>query len=285
MMQACKAARNIVQQSLLLQYKVACFVGGAVSNPSYVGMDTKELLDRLQAWHHAWCTLSWTGTSRISFPRAAFNPADRFSGSKVSVKGSVLSVRSDDNRSITFSILPSLLRGISAKTWTIEDAGFVIEGFTHDYGQDLLVLEECRSVIYSFFICTLSKRDLRHSLFKRVTTTVHFLTLSTSEPHPQATQKSVSFTSSTDLNVWHQRMAQMIYLDVLEDLLIMVLTTLDEAEIWTLNWKQNRALMVSPDNFVFRASGTSSLSNSDRSVTEHLCYRACGGRINSVRHA
>ena len=80
-------------------------------------------------------------------------------------------------------------------------------------------------------------------------------------------------------------MAQMLHLDALEDLLIIVLAMHDKAEIWTLNWKKNRALMVSPNNIVFRASCTSGLSNADQLVTEYLWYQDYGGRINSVRRA
>ena len=49
-------------------------------------------------------------------------------------------MRTENNRGLTFQLIPSLIRGISAKTWAMEDAGFMILGFAHDYSRDLLVL-------------------------------------------------------------------------------------------------------------------------------------------------
>ena len=102
-------------------------------------MNTLQLLDRVHKWHDAWHTLRWTGRCTLTSPRR-WGRHDGYSNEKLWVNGSVVSLRSVDNRGITFSLIPSLLRGISAKTWTMEDAGFLILGFAHDYSRDLLIL-------------------------------------------------------------------------------------------------------------------------------------------------
>lgn len=154
MTQVCKAARNLVKESIILQFKIECLLAGVVENPFHTGGTTKQLLDRVHAWRDAWRMLKWTEHSKLSvgFPKAPLpDNQDWWTRQQTikeqwSIHGSSMCLLLEGQRGIVFYRLPSRLRGISAKTWRMDDAGFVIHGFAHDYSQDLLVLVEHRLV-------------------------------------------------------------------------------------------------------------------------------------------
>ena len=75
--------------------------------------------------------------------------------------------------------------------------------------------------------------------------TIRLLTLSTFEPHPQAPKETVSiaydrtmFPGITCVD-WPVPL-----LEVIGDLLVVVLFVDGDVELWAMNWKANRVLMV-----------------------------------------
>jgi hypothetical protein len=99
--------------------------------PSDLGPGQRLVI--LKKHQEAWSRLAWKEEPSVS----------TFNGNYWELLGGVLALSKDaPGRTLTVRRLPSVLRGIKGVEWTIEDMGFIVEDFTVDASQDLLVAIE-----------------------------------------------------------------------------------------------------------------------------------------------
>jgi hypothetical protein len=91
--------------------------------------NTAERIAALRAYTNAWRDLSWSAYDKIDIPGSAM---PQFSDG-------VVAYLSDDRRALTVHQLPSKLRRLAARHWTLT-FDFVIARFALDAAQDLLAL-------------------------------------------------------------------------------------------------------------------------------------------------
>ncbi|KAF5312727.1 hypothetical protein D9619_002879 [Psilocybe cf. subviscida] len=163
----CKNFKEIIDGTAALQYTIELAVSGQRNNCHYDPVDSsKEKLDRLKKHQEAWKELKWSRDLKIPMS----------SGGLWEIYGGVLAQNTEQGE-IQFYQLPSDLRGIEEKRWTLPgDFGFVVRDFSMDPGQDLLVLVQ-----------TLDAPENDGSSQYRV----HFYTMSTGKPHPLASRSMV----------------------------------------------------------------------------------------------
>lgn len=127
----CKNFKEIIDGTAALQYTIELAVSGQRDNCRYDPVDSsKEKLDRLKKHQEAWKELKWSRDLKIPMS----------SGGLWEIYGGVLAQNTEQGE-IQFYQLPSDLRGIEEKRWTLPgDFGFVVRDFSMDPGQDLLVL-------------------------------------------------------------------------------------------------------------------------------------------------
>ncbi|KAI0295663.1 hypothetical protein B0F90DRAFT_1927449 [Multifurca ochricompacta] len=120
--------RDIISNSMVLQYHIRLAASGMRDGPSSE-VSTRERMAALEKYNEAWRELAWSSYDTIDIPA---------SGMPQISDGFVVSF-SDDRKSLTVRQLPSKLRRLGGRTWTLE-FGFIIVGFAIDASQDLLVL-------------------------------------------------------------------------------------------------------------------------------------------------
>ena len=99
-------------------------------------VSTADRLVALDAYNTARRDLAWSGYDKIDIPAASATMPQFSDGLVVS--------SSRDKRSLTVHRLPSKLRGLEARSWTLA-FDFPIAHFTFDASQDLLVLIPIRA--------------------------------------------------------------------------------------------------------------------------------------------
>ena len=111
-------------------YKVELAVAGMEDGPpsALTPADRLAILRRRQA---AWKTLAWTAKQDV--PMRA--------GGVWELYGNVLA-QAEGERTLHFAQIPSAIRGIEAREWTVQDVGCTIRDFGMDPAQDLLVVIE-----------------------------------------------------------------------------------------------------------------------------------------------
>ena len=130
--QVCKTFRELVDHDVRFQYKIELAAAGMEDGPPSA-LAPADRLAALRTRQAAWDTLSWSELSE--HPMGI--------GSVWELYGGVLA-QSESRRTLTFRQLPSKIRGIEQREWTIRDVGFDVRDFGMDPAQDLLIAIEQR---------------------------------------------------------------------------------------------------------------------------------------------
>ncbi|PCH42277.1 hypothetical protein WOLCODRAFT_101849, partial [Wolfiporia cocos MD-104 SS10] len=154
--QVCRLLNDIISESAELQYIPKLMVAGLEDGPpSAVGPAGRfqMLQDHQQQWDAPECD--------------AAEMIPMYDPRLWELYGGVL-VQAQGNRALNFMQLPSVLRGIEQKIWTISDVGCLIADFSIDPAQDLLAIVE----------------DATHNQGNSIG--VHLRTMHDGTPHPAA---------------------------------------------------------------------------------------------------
>ncbi|EKM53121.1 uncharacterized protein PHACADRAFT_175530 [Phanerochaete carnosa HHB-10118-sp] len=133
----CCAFRDIVNESVALQYTIERSLAGVVEGSLSANDNLKDRLAAVREWRQAWRTLRWTD-------RRHAREVPEFGMSQVS--GSVYTIiasssASPDGAALEFRRLGSKLRGVPPKEWSLDELPDH-ESFAVEYEEDLLVLAE-----------------------------------------------------------------------------------------------------------------------------------------------
>ena len=113
----------------MFQYRIALFASGMVDGPPG-NLTTSERLELLRRYEASWKNIEWSEHHTIPYPQGT---TWEFYGNVWGhVRGSNI---------IDFIQLPSRLRGISLRQWTLR-FDFDVQHFSMDPSQDLLVTIE-----------------------------------------------------------------------------------------------------------------------------------------------
>ena len=113
----------------MFQYRIALFASGMLDGPSG-GLTISERLELLRRYDTSWKNIEWSEHHTVSYPEG---PAWELYGN--------LWAHSRGSNAIDFVQLPSRLRGIPMRQWTLT-FDFDVRDFNMDPSQDLLVLAE-----------------------------------------------------------------------------------------------------------------------------------------------
>ncbi|TFK42125.1 hypothetical protein BDQ12DRAFT_599035 [Crucibulum laeve] len=160
--------KHLVDNTSSLQYIIELAASGQVDGPIDKSINVFSRLQALKKQQEAWHTGQW---------RQESDPDALNQGGLWELYGGVLAQVAHD-QSITFHQLPSHVRGIEKRHWTIEPNTFefTVRDFGIDPSQDLLVLIEPPS-------WSVVAADHLHRF--------HLRTMSTGERHPLAPQDAV----------------------------------------------------------------------------------------------
>ncbi|KAH9950441.1 hypothetical protein B0H21DRAFT_535054, partial [Amylocystis lapponica] len=128
--QVCKLLESMIREAAALQYTIECTIAGMEDGPPS-DLAIAERRAKLRSHQDAWGNCQFSASQSIPM----------LQGGVWELCGGVLA-QSGNPTSLTFMQLPSKIRGIQGKEWTIEDVGFVIRDFTMDPAQNLLVMVE-----------------------------------------------------------------------------------------------------------------------------------------------
>jgi hypothetical protein len=160
-MQVCSLFRELINDSAALQYIIELAAAGQVNGPEAPGTSSASRLEALQKHQSSWDNLKWSRELRIPMER----------GGLWELYGGVLA-QSTAEGTLTFTQLPSDLRSIEEKVWTLgPNFGVAIRDFGMDPSQDLLVLVESPN-------WNMPEAARKHS--------IHLRSLSDGKPHPLA---------------------------------------------------------------------------------------------------
>ncbi|KAJ2932762.1 hypothetical protein H1R20_g4351, partial [Candolleomyces eurysporus] len=126
----CSQFRDIIDRDPNLQYQLDLASAGLEDGPPTGGSLTQRH-EALKQYTSAWNQLKWSKEIEVPMMRSGL----------WELYGGVLGQNTHEG-GFTFTRLPSVLRGIEEKTWTVDSPGFEYRDFTMDHGQDLLVLIE-----------------------------------------------------------------------------------------------------------------------------------------------
>jgi hypothetical protein len=121
--------KSLIDESTAFQYRIALFASGMVDGPPG-NLTTSERLELLRRYEASWRSIEWSEHYTIPYPQ----------GSSWEFYGNVWG-HSRGNHAIDFVQLPSRLRGISLRQWTLR-FDFEVQDFSMDPSQDLLVTIE-----------------------------------------------------------------------------------------------------------------------------------------------
>ncbi|KAL0950354.1 hypothetical protein HGRIS_010322 [Hohenbuehelia grisea] len=128
----CKRFQELIDFEVKLQYKIALFEACQEDCPSS-SLGTSAKLETLRAHQKAWSTLDWSDSRE-------FERAD--DEGRLRLSGNLLTNINDAGTHIRFRQLPSAIRGIPWKEWTLTDFGLQDFEYFVNASQDLLVLME-----------------------------------------------------------------------------------------------------------------------------------------------
>ncbi|TCD69894.1 Amino-acid acetyltransferase, mitochondrial [Steccherinum ochraceum] len=149
------AFKDLIDNDAALQYKIELAVDGMEDGPPSALLPA-ERLQLLRKHRAAWKAMRHTSTHNIPMS----------GGGVWELYGGVLA-QGINPRGLAFTQLPSRLRGIPEKNWTLEDVGFKIRDFGMNPGEDLLVL--------------IVKPPQDSTEY-----TIHLRSMTTGKPHPHA---------------------------------------------------------------------------------------------------
>ena len=121
--------KSLIDESTTFQYRITLFASGMVDGPPG-NLTTSERLELLRRYETSWKNIEWSEHHTIPYPQGM---AWEFYGN---VWG-----HSRGSDAIDFVQLPSRLRGISLRQWTLR-FNFDVRHFSMDPSQDLLVTIE-----------------------------------------------------------------------------------------------------------------------------------------------
>ncbi|KAL0957942.1 hypothetical protein HGRIS_000123 [Hohenbuehelia grisea] len=126
----CKLFQQLIDNNANLQYKIALREAYQKDGPP--GPDSSaSRLEKLRAHQTAWSSFSWSSVQDFETPLT-----DRFQ-----LEGNVIAELTSEGTGVKFIQLPSVLRGIPMREWTV-DVGVLARDFFIDPDQNLLVLLE-----------------------------------------------------------------------------------------------------------------------------------------------
>lgn len=131
--QVCRTFRDVVDGSVRLQYNIELAMAG-MEDVASCSMALSERLTNLREYRRSWDHLEWKMESMIPMQRGEI--LDLGAGLLVET------VELEPAKSLKLTLLPSFIRGVKEKTWTLEDFGFIISDISIDPAHDLLVLIE-----------------------------------------------------------------------------------------------------------------------------------------------
>ena len=112
-----------------MQYAIELAAAGQVNGPETSGASSASRLEALKKHQSSWDNLKWSRELRIPME----------GGGLWELYGGVLAQSTEEGK-LTFMQLPSDLRSIEEKVWTLGNLGLVVRDFGMDPSQDLLVL-------------------------------------------------------------------------------------------------------------------------------------------------
>ena len=112
-----------------MQYAIELAAAGQVNGPETSGTSSASRLEALKKHQSSWDNLKWSRELRIPMK----------GGGLWELYGGVLA-QSTAEGTLTFTQLPSDLKSIEEKVWTLRNLGVVVRDFGMDPSQDLLVL-------------------------------------------------------------------------------------------------------------------------------------------------
>lgn len=131
----CRSLRNLITESVSLQYDIALYVASFVDGPPS-NMVKSVRLKTLRDHQRAWNELKWPSVQEINFLEPSWMDSDNSSW-EVQLVGGVFRINFESR--LRFIQLPSILCGIPMKEWEIPDIGFRAHQFVEDYSQNLIV--------------------------------------------------------------------------------------------------------------------------------------------------
>ncbi|KAL4069738.1 hypothetical protein V8B97DRAFT_1872356 [Scleroderma yunnanense] len=159
--QVCRLFDTLITTNSPLQYALELAAAGKEDNP-HSSLDYSGKLDTLRKHQAAWRTLQWTDIKDIRMLR----------GNLWELYGGVLA-QSDINDTICFRRLPSRIRGIEERVWSVTTSDLDLCDFTLDPAQDLLIL--------------ITRPKLRpQSSSENMEIAIHIRSLTTGNRHPLA---------------------------------------------------------------------------------------------------
>lgn len=126
--QACRLFNKLYQNAAGLQYKVELAVANMENGPPS-GLGAADRLQRLKQHQEAWATLTPNAQQIVPMLK----------GSVWELYGGVLS-QARGSSTLAFKQLPSVVRGIEDKEWTVSGLGFDIRDYGMDPSQQLLAI-------------------------------------------------------------------------------------------------------------------------------------------------
>ncbi|KAL0951412.1 hypothetical protein HGRIS_008104 [Hohenbuehelia grisea] len=153
----CRFFNTLIETNVNLQYKIELYAAGQEDGPAGSILPAQRL-EMLRAHQKAWSSLDWQMSDHV--PMAT--------GGLWELYGNILSQFEADG-SLKFMQLPSKLRGVPKRQWSIKELEFSPRDFGLDPSQDLLVLFE-------------NPRWQQNDRYLRI----HIRTMSTGKTHPLA---------------------------------------------------------------------------------------------------
>ncbi|EKM53087.1 uncharacterized protein PHACADRAFT_99025 [Phanerochaete carnosa HHB-10118-sp] len=207
-------ARNLVQNSAALQYRIEQYCMSTVDGPAFRNIALNEKVEIQKEWHRAWRVFGHAST--VQTIECSGSPTTCLS---VSLRPAYIkpSRRSYDN-SLRFVRPPSKLRGVGLKVWTLENLPeFSSRRFAYDYDQDLLV------------IVPKSVDDRKVELL--------ILSCTTGETHPLAKSRALLNTYTDAFQRGSERLL------VHADMIAMLSYSHEGYNLWVWDWKRAELLM------------------------------------------
>ncbi|KAF8807737.1 hypothetical protein BYT27DRAFT_7189834 [Phlegmacium glaucopus] len=162
-MQVSSLFQKLIKDTASLQYIIELAAAGQTNGPEASGTSSADRLEALKKHQSSWGSLNWSRELRIPME----------SGGLWELYGGVLA-QSTAEGTLTFTQLPSDLRSIEEKVWTLgPNLGLVLRDFGMDPSQDLLVLIEIESPNWN-------TPEVARKHF------IHLRSLSDGNPHPLA---------------------------------------------------------------------------------------------------
>ncbi|CAL1702753.1 unnamed protein product [Somion occarium] len=154
---ACKFFDTVIRNDARLQYKIQLGLNGQQDGPSTNCLNVHDRLLILNEYQAAWDQLRFDPMMIVDME------SDRI----WEIRGNVLSQASEE--SLVFVQLPSRVRNIDERRWSLNRVHIPLRDYAFDPAQDLLILVESHGDV----------QDYEHH--------IHLRTLSTGDAHPSAT--------------------------------------------------------------------------------------------------